>query len=279
MWVAWPPAGPKQEENPDQDHEEREKLSPGKRSGQRCIGFPEAFAQESHNGVGDEENAGQDTIGESYPSPEHPEERKKEQTLQSGLHKLRGVARSDLDGQQFTKRLRSGHPGNHRLGVSKRGIDGCSLGKESVKMLRRVDEDLLRKLDGPKCISHTAEEFPVDEVGASPEKDSDRAYHHEIVGEIPERKSVSLRVPNCVKSQAKNASMAGHASLPDTKKNQGVMEEPVGIIKEHVAETPSQKHAKESAHRDEIRNLIGPQIGISTLRKMLIKQDADDESG
>jgi DNA-binding ferritin-like protein len=73
--------------------------------------------------------------------------------------------------------------------------------------------------------------------------------------------------------------MTCHPTFPHAEENQGIMGKPVNIVKKHVAKTPPQEHPKERTHRDKIRHLIRTQIGISTLCKMLIKQDADDEAG
>ena len=72
--------------------------------------------------------------------------------------------------------------------------------------------------------------------------------------------------------------MAGHPSIPDLKKNQGVVEELIPVIEEHVSQTPAQQDAKERTHGDEICDLIGPQVGISILCKTTIQQDPYDES-
>ena len=145
-------------------------------------------------------------------------------------------------------------------------------------MLGSVEQDLLRKLDGPESIGHAAIKLSVDEVGTAPEKDSHRSHHHKIVSKIPERKMVPASVPDRVKSQPQNASMTGHPPFPNTKENQRIVKKLISIIKKHVSETPPQKYPKEGPHCDEITHLIWPQIRISKHGESPVEKDADDKS-
>lgn len=73
--------------------------------------------------------------------------------------------------------------------------------------------------------------------------------------------------------------MTGHPSLPDPDDEKRIVKESDRIVEEHVAEPPPKKHSEEGPHRDEIRHLVGPQVGISPLSQSPVEQGADYESG
>ena len=50
--------------------------------------------------------------------------------------------------------------------------------------------------------------------------------------------------------------MRGHTSLPDTEKHEGIAQETIEVVEQHLAEAPADEHAEDGATRDEIANFV-----------------------
>ena len=85
--------GRDQERKANEDQKEGEKLSPGEGTSEGGIRFPKDLGDAAEQRIADEENSGQNSITETEPGSQDPENEKEYGALQHGFVNLGGMAR------------------------------------------------------------------------------------------------------------------------------------------------------------------------------------------
>src|SRR5207244_13305774 len=108
-------------------------------------------------------------------------------------------------------------------------------------------------------LRHSPIKFAVNEIGATPEEQTDRRRDNQIVAQVCPRDFVPVRVIQSEKQYADHSAVAGHSAFPNTEDRQWLMKH-FGFVEENVAETPADNHTKQSAASDEVAYSLRRQI-------------------
>ena len=87
-----------------------------------------------------------------------------------------------------------------------------------------------------------------------------------------------MGIPNRVEGESDDTAVTGHSALPDTEKDQRIVEKTIVVVKQHVAEAPSHKHSHQGRHGNEIGNLRGKQVRITENSKATVQKNSNNES-
>src|SRR5690606_12677643 len=115
--------------------------------------------------------------------------------------------------------------------------------------------ELLGEFHGQAALGGASVELAIDEVRQATEKQADGSHGDEVVSMPGPGGSRAPGEEPGDDGDAQHASMAGHAPAEEVEEAQGIGDEAVEVVKQHVAEPPSQHGAYDGTEGDEVGHL------------------------
>ena len=228
-----------------------------------AVGLAVVFEGDAGDGVEEEEEAGEDAVGEfGVFDAEGEEDDGDEEAFAEGFIKLGGVAGVE---EVFELGAAAGvvfEPADDVGAVLELGGDGDGLAAlgEVVFVVEFGGE-----FDGPGDGGDAAEELAIDEVGEAAEEDAEGGATDEGIAKADPGDFVFASIPEAEEGDAGDAAVAGHATLVDEEEDPGGADEFVEVVEEHVAEAAAEDDAEEGDEGDEVGDLIGLEFGEAAL--------------
>src|SRR5205085_3338250 len=128
--------------------------------------------------------------------------------------------------------------------------------------LADVFSELFWKLHRPRYVRRPTIKLAIDEIGATPEKQTDWRGHNQIVAEIHPRDFLAPGIINREREQAEHSTVTRHSAFPHPKDRYRRAQH-FRLIKQNVTEPATEDHAKERGTGDEVANFCHRQIGVT----------------
>ena len=135
---------------------------------------------------------------------------------------------------------------------------------------------------GQTGVGHPAPQFPVDEIADTPRRQAQGHQGSDEIGD-GEKGFAVLAAPGGAGDQhPEEAAMEGHASLPHGDNFQGMGKVIGGLVKQHLAQAPSQHHAQHAPEEQVVQLLLAPGGAVTgglALANAVAAQEVEGDEG